>query len=207
MRKISLVLLSIGALLALSFYWQGPATAQDPQTERLPGPPGDPTSGWGDWWIGQRIAGSWYDEFMHYPNWPDEDGAWPGTGIVTFGADGTVTFSSIGPVGDQAGGGTWERTGWREITATVLIMAFTPDPIIEDDEGNHTHSHSLACTGRSRIIFQFDRDFQTATGDGCTDAFAPGQDPLEDVPAYGTLPYVEHTCRKVNVVPCSLDDG
>ncbi len=217
MRKISLVLLSIGALLALSIYWQGPASAD--------GISSAPPDG-----FGKKIAGTWYDEFMHYPD-PGEP--WPGKGLVTFGADGTVTFSSVGPVGDQAGGGTWEKTGQREITATVLIMTFAADPIVGtcvggeqdgeqcDDQGDCPdgvcvlqHSHSHACTGRSRIVFEFDQDFQTATGDGCTDAFWPDQDPLyqaEDpddpnAPFY-TIPYVEHMCRKVNVVPCSLDDG
>jgi len=156
--------------------------------------------------FGKKIAGSWYDEFMHYP---DEGDPWPGTGVLTFGADGTLTFSSVGPVGDQAGGGTWERTGQREITLTVLIMGFTPDPIIEDDEGNHTHSHSHLWTARSEIVFEFDEDFQTALGIGCTDAFWPGDDPLSEDPnaPFYTLPYVEHTCRKVNVVPCSLHGG
>jgi len=212
MRKISLILLSVGAVLTLSLYWQGPATAQDPQIEEPAGPvypPGDTATCWGDWWIGRKIGGSWYDEFMHYPNWPDQDGAWPGTGVLTLGADGTVTWSSLGPVGDQAGGGTWERTGWREITVTVLIMGFGADPITEDDEGNLIHSHSHLWTGRSEIVFELDDDFQAAFGIGCTDAFLPGEDPLSEDPnaPFFTMPYVEHTCRKVNVVPCSLHDG
>lgn len=33
MRKALLILLSIGALLALQFLWQGPATAQDGQMQ------------------------------------------------------------------------------------------------------------------------------------------------------------------------------
>jgi hypothetical protein len=190
MRKISLILLSIGVLLAVSLCWQGLASADGTKL--------DPPEG-----FGKKIAGSWYDTFMHYP---DEGDPWPGKGILTFGADGTVTWSSVGPVGDQAGGGTWEKTGYQEITATVLIMGFTPDPIIEDAEGNLVHSHSHIWTGRSRIIFEFDEDFQTVTGDGCTDVFWPDDDPLGDAPFY-TLPYVEHTCRKVNVVPCTRDEG
>lgn len=227
MRKISLILLSMGALLAVSLFWQGPASAQDPQMN-TPLAPTDAPGGdmcWGNWWLGRRIAGSYYDEFMHYPNWPDEAGAWPGTGILTFGADGTLTWSSLGPVGDQAGGGTWEKTGYREITATVLIMGFTPDPIVGrcvggDAEGEECgdpadcpdgdcvlqHSHSHVWTGRSRIVFEFDSDFQVATGNGCTDVFWPDQDPLGDDPFF-TLPYVEHTGRKINVVPCTLDEG
>jgi len=218
MRKISLVLLSIGALLALSIYWQGPASADGIS----PAPPEG---------FGKKIAGSWYDEFMHYPNWPDEDGAWPGTGVLTLGADGTLAWSSVGPVGDQAGGGTWERTGQREITLTVLIMGFAADPIPFDTTtcvggdlpgeecADHTdcpggvcsfqHSHSHAWTARSEIVFEFDEDFQTALGIGCTDAFWPGEDPLSEDPndPFYTLPYVEHTFRKVNVVPCSLHGG
>jgi len=211
MRKISLILLSLGALLSVSLYLQGPATAQDPQMN-APRAPTDAPGGdmcWGDWSLGRRIAGSYYDEFMHYPNWPDEGGAWPGTGVLTFGSDGTLTWSSLGPVGDQAGGGTWERTGWREITATVLIMGFTPDPIVEDENGDLVHSHSHVWTGRSRIVFEFDSDLQVATGNGCTDVFWPADDPLSDDPnaPFFTLPYVEHTCRKINVVPCTLDEG
>jgi hypothetical protein len=190
MRKISLILLSLGVLLALSLCWQGAATAQAP---KLVPPEG----------FGKQIAGSWYDEFMHYPDGGDP---WPGKGILTFGADGTLAWSSVGPVGDQAGGGTWEKTGCREITVTVLIMGFTPDPIVEDEYGNLVHSHSQVWTGRSRIVFEFDEDFQVATGNGCTDVFWPDQDPLGDDPFY-TLPYVEHTGRKINVVPCTLDEG
>jgi hypothetical protein len=207
MRKISLILLSMGALLALSFSWHGPASAQDAQMQLPAAPTGLPEdmSLW-DWTLGCRIAGSYYDEFMHYPDGGDP---WPGTGVLTFGADGTLTWSSVGPVGDQAGGGTWERSGWREVTATVLIMGFTPDPIIEDEGGNLVHSHSHVWTGRSRIIFEFDDDFQAATGDGCTDVFWPADDPLSNDPnaPFYKLPYVEHTCRKINVVPCALDEG
>ena len=193
MRKISLALLTIGALLAVSLYWQGAASAQELKPVTPEG-------------FGKKIAGSWYDEFMHYPDPNDPNNSWPGTGVLTFGSDGTLTWSSLGPVGDQAGGGTWEKTGRREITLTVLIMGFTPDPIVEDENGDLVHSHSHVWTGRSRIVFEFDSDFQVATGNGCTDAFWPGDDPLGDDPFF-TLPYVDHTCRKINVVPCTLDDG
>ena len=138
MRKISLALLTIGALLAVSLYWQGAASAQELKPVTPEG-------------FGKKIAGSWYDEFMHYPDPNDPNNSWPGTGVLTFGSDGTLTWSSLGPVGDQAGGGTWEKTGRREITLTVLIMGFTPDPIRIRTCGPGAAGSSLNSTAISRL--------------------------------------------------------
>lgn len=202
MRKISLLVLSIGALLALSFYWQGPATARDVQTTTASSPsdlPGEnPEDCWGNWFFGLRIAGGWYDEIMH-PGTPP----WPGTAVVTFGADGSLTYKSVGPVGDQAGVGTWKRTGYRQITAELLLMGFQADEITGNAFGELVHSHSHQWTCRSIIVFDFDWDFQTATGTGCTDCFWPEQDPLGNEDPFFTLDDVVHTIRKVNLIPCT----
>lgn len=122
MRKISLILLSIGALLALSFYWQGSVVAQDAQTEVAVGRtdlPGESPEDWGNWFFGQRVAGvslSWWfvDELGGLP----VDPIW-GHSTVTLNADGTASLSDTSDFNGHpvfAGFNTpihavWERIG------------------------------------------------------------------------------------------------
>ncbi len=92
MRKITLILLSLGALLSFSLYWQGPANAQDPQRlEPLSPtevPEGDACWGWGGW-FGKRIAGT----YLMWAEWdPVTEPVFPI--LLTIDADGTMLSTS-----------------------------------------------------------------------------------------------------------------
>ena len=80
MRKISLVLLSIGALLALSIYWQGPASA-----DRMgPAPPEG---------FGKKIAGT----YLMWGEWVPTEPVFPI--LLTINADGTMLSTSSAALG------------------------------------------------------------------------------------------------------------
>jgi hypothetical protein len=174
MRKISLVLLSIGAVLALSLYWHGSATAQDPQIEEPNGPVypgGDTTTGWGDWWFGQRIAGTWLNTF-------EVPGAEPGTTITTQNADGTAVtaagnaFLGLGDPGialQSTFHQTWKRTGCRQLTFGHLVYGYRPT--------DGTLLFIVRATGQA----EYDSDFEESNGVLTVEFFWPEQllDPLD----------------------------
>jgi hypothetical protein len=189
MRKISLILLSMGALLALSFVWQGPASAQNPQMNAPIAPtdlPGDSACwGWGDYLFGQRIAGSYLNTFA-IPS----SGA-TGTTMTTLAADGTgiVTpgnmFAGVAGEPGVAFAGpyhtVWERTGWREITWRHMFYGYN----------NQTGEIVFIIRADGTTIF--DEDFGGSHGDMIYEVFAPDQllDPLDpnfddEPPAYGS---------------------
>jgi len=175
MRKISLVLLSIGAVLALSIYWQGPATAQDTQMEGPAGPVypgGDPTTGWGNWWFGQRIAGTYlcYFEWEDNPYDPatpmiitiDPHGEIVGTGADAFGRGLPPEFCSLRSNAHW----TWERTGCREIASRHLMFLYDCS-----DEGYGTLTYIIRTTG----AWEFDDDLEGFSADLTAELFSPEQ--------------------------------
>jgi len=178
MRKVSLVLLSIGALLALSLCWQGPASAEGP---KLAPPEG----------FGKKVAGSYLIVFLFPPDNPD-----PTTGQLTINVDGTYTAFSEAAFGRNnppesrwrsAIHGAWERTGERTIKMRGFIYA-------HDDLTGAT-----AWIARQNPVVEFDEEYEEFTGDISTgiflrdqlfdpnDAFAPNPNTEED-PAYGPFP-------------------
>jgi len=119
MRKISLILLSIGALLAVSLYWQGPASA-------------DPGRDAG---AGQGIAGVWLGWF----EWEGYDPPIepPTAVILTIDPQArTITATSSAALGRgdpntfslrSAFRMTYERTGQNEVATRHLMFMHTPD--------------------------------------------------------------------------------
>lgn len=210
MRKITLILLSMGALLSLSLYWQGSASAQDPQIN-TPLAPTDAPGGdmcWGNWWFGQRIAGSYLMSFRFPPDHPD-----PTTGQLTINADGTYTafpeaaFGRLNPPGTRfrsAWHGTWERTGWRTIKMRGYIYAHSGVYNSEDPNDPLSAFGDTAWIARQDPVAIFDSDFESFHGDISTEIFLreqlflPDPEPpegglipnpnTEDEPAYGTYP-------------------
>jgi hypothetical protein len=170
MRKISLILLSMGALLAVSLYWQGTATAQDPKLD-IPGG------------FAKRIAGSYLN------TWEIPSTGETGTTMTTFSADGTGVSSSgsmfaglTGEPGIAFQGpyhSVWERTGRREITWRHMFY------------GYNNETGELVFIIRADGTSIFDEDFRGSHGDLIFEVFAPEQllDPLDPnfdgEPAYG----------------------
>jgi hypothetical protein len=198
MRKISLLLLSIGALLALSFYWQGPVIAQDRQTE-TPAPPadlpGDNPEDWGNWLFAQKVAGTSlsYGTVDEVGGQPIEPVWW--TNTVTLHADGTGLLSSNGtfngipefPGLSNPVYAAWERIGWRTIRVKHLVFNFAPDPT----------AGTLASIARNTVLLEFNRDFTQYEGTWVSEYFAPEQllgpelhgpatPNTTEAPAYGT---------------------
>jgi hypothetical protein len=170
MRKISLILLSMGALLAVSLYWQGPASAQDP-------PNLDPPEG-----FGKKIAGSYLNTYV-IPSTGET-----GTTMTTLEADGTgiVTAGNmfLGLGGEVAFQGAyhtvWERSGRREITWRHMVY------------GYHNQTGEIVFIIRADGTTYIDEDFGGTHGDLIFEVFAPEQllDPLnpnfDEDPAYGS---------------------
>jgi hypothetical protein len=189
MRKISLVLLSMGALLALSFIWQGPASAQDP---KLVPPEG----------FGKRIAGislsNWSLDEVNGEPLPPEYWIW-GASTCTFTSDGTATITNSGDFNGLAAvgfpgyytvsHGAWERTGPRAMTLKRLVMGFSAGP--EPAEG------TLLLIARTTVTLEFNADLTEYEGRWLGEYFDPEQmcgpglqgpvtpDTQED-PTYGT---------------------
>jgi len=194
MRKISLVVLSIGALFALSLYWQGPATAQDLQMQEAAGPVypgGDTDTCWWSWGFGKKVAGSYLIVFPFPPDNPD-----PTTGQLTINVDGTYTVFSEAAFGRNnppesrwrsAIHGAWERTGQYTIKMRGFIYA-------HDDLTGAT-----AWIARQNPVAEFDEEYEGFTGDISTgiflrdqlfdpdDGFAPNPN-TEDDPVSGPWP-------------------
>ena len=158
MRKISLVVLSIGALLAVSIYWQGPASAD--------GTLGVPPEG-----FGKKIAGTWLNTFQ-------VDGGEPGTTITTQNADGTAVtsagnaFLGLGDPGvaiQNVFHQTWKRSGPRQLTFRHLLYAYLPT--------DGTLVFIVRATGQA----EYDSDFEYSTGVLTAEFFWPEQllDPLD----------------------------
>jgi hypothetical protein len=185
MRKISLILLSMGALLAASLYWQGPASAQVP---KLVPPEG----------FGKKIAGSYLMSFRFPPDYPN-----PTTGQLTINMDGTYTafpeaaFGRDCPPASRwrsAWHGTWEKTGERTIKMRGFIYAHDAD------------TGETFWIARQDPMAEFDEEYESFHGDISTQIFTreqlflPDPEPPEgglipnpntdEDPAYGTYPGV-----------------
>ena len=187
MRKISLVLLSIGALLALSIYWQGPATAQDLQIETPGVPldlPRDTETCWGDWWFAQKVAGT----YLMWAEWdPETEPVFPM--ILTINAEHTMVSTSSAALGRddhdlfrlrQNIHTTWERTGQRELTTRHLM--FMHDP-----------AGPLEIIIRTTGVWNFDHDFEEFSVQFDASLFTPdqlmGEDLRQPNPNYEGAPY------------------
>jgi hypothetical protein len=183
MRKISLILLSVGALCAVSLCWQGLATAEG---TRL-----DPPQG-----FGQRIAGVWlawfewegYDPAIEPPTAAvltiNDNLEMTGTSGAAYGRDDPARYSLRN---------TWhvtaKMTGPRELTERHFIFMYTA-------EGE------LFIIIRSTGVFIFSQDFEQLDGTVTAEAFMPEQllgpdlrgpirpnlDDPEEPPFYGTYP-------------------
>jgi hypothetical protein len=174
MRKISLILLSLGALLALPFIWQSPATA-----DASLGSPAPPDG------FGKKAAGlSLYRgnvEWVGDPNtsvfeaWgmQSDDPALQVAGLVHMHADGTLlatrssdNFARSGPLY-----GTWERIGPRTVRVKQLIFNFA-DP----DSVDPSHPITML-TGivRNTTEFTFNEEFTSYEGTWVMEEFLPEQ--------------------------------
>lgn len=69
------------------------------------------------------------------------------------------------------GFGNWARTGPRTIRVVELSMLYRPDGFVDFME-------------RVRVDFEFDTDFESATGAWMAEFFHPEQDPLTEEPAF-----------------------
>ncbi len=167
MRKISLALLTIGALLAVSLYWQGPASAQ--VTKLVP------AGG-----FGKKVAGislsNWTLEEVNGEPLPEE--FWlRGTSGATFTSDGTAMITSSGDFNGLAADGfpgfytathgAWERTGPRGMMVKRLVMAFSAGP--EPTEG------TLLMVARTTVSLEYNTDFTEYEGTWLGEYFAPEQ--------------------------------
>lgn len=201
MRKISLMLLSMGALLALSLFWQGPASAQDPQTLEPLAPtdmPGDMC--WGNWWFGERIAGT----YLMWAEWdPVTEPVFPI--LLTIDANGTMLSTSSAALGRgdpeffflrQNFHTTWERTGWRELTTRHMLFM-------------HNADGTLLFIVRTTGVWNFDNDFEEFTVQFEASLFDPTQLMGEDLrqpnpnsdeaPVAGTYPSLVSSGKRLHV--------
>jgi len=189
MRKVSLVLLSIGALFALSLYWPGPASAD--------GAGGVPPEG-----FGKKVAGT----YLMWAEWdPETEPVFPL--IVNINADGTMVSTSSAALGRdnpdlfrlrQNIHTTWERTGQRELTTRHLM--FMHDP-----------AGPLEIIIRTTGVWNFDDDFEEFSVQFEASLFLPTQLMGEDLrqpnpnhddpndPPLGVYPSVESTGKRLHV--------
>ena len=202
MRKISLILLSLGALLALSLCWQGAASAQDPQLN-TPRAPTDAPGGemcWGNWWFNQRIAGT----YLMWAEWdPVTEPVFPI--ILNISADGTMLSTSSAALGRgdpeffflrQNFHTTWERTGLREVTSRHMLFM-------------HYADGTLAFIVRTTGVWNFDEEFEEFSVQFEASLFDPTQlmgedlrEPnpnSEEAPAYGVYPSFVSTGKRLHV--------
>jgi hypothetical protein len=136
-----------------------------PVEEYAPHP--DPPEG-----MGKKVAGAYLSDYVI----DSPPGFAPSPGVISFGADGSVTstdtysFGSGNPAvfGLQSPQhGSWVRTGPLTITSKTLWFAL-------DETGFHTS------TAVGVVQYEFaDSTFQSATGTFMTRLFLPGQDPLD----------------------------
>ena len=191
MRKISLILLSMGALLALSLCWQGPASAQE---LNLVPPEG----------FGKKIAGSYLMSFRFPPDYPN-----PTTGQLTINVDGTYTafpeaaFGRDCPAATRfrsAWHGTWERIGERTIKMRAYIYAHSGVYNHDDPDDPLSLLGETAWIARQNPVAEFDEEYECFTGDISTEIFLREQlflpDPEEPEGGssrFPTLPRTRHT--------------
>ena len=106
---------------------------------------------WGDWGFGKKVAGT----YLMWAEWPVEtEPAW--AILLTIDAEGTFVTTSSAALGRgdpevymlrQNYHGTWERTGWREITSRHILF-------LHDAAGN------LVYMVRTTGVWTFDHDFE-----------------------------------------------
>jgi len=184
MRKISLVLLSIGALLALSIYWQGPASAD--------GTLGGPPEG-----FGKKIAAV----SLCFGTVDDPNGVplayWANT--VHLEADGTGSISHTGAFNGNGDGFSapthvaWKKIGLRQIMVKHLAFNYAPP----SDDPNAPAAGTLASVSRNTGVIEFSSDFTEYWGTWIGEYFDPdimlGEgfqgpvDPNTDLPPMFTL--------------------
>lgn len=167
MRRISPVLLTVAALLALSFSWQEPASAQMPKME-APAEQLDPS--WGSAQasrdgLGKKIAGTYLAQFEFPVTEP------PAPMIVTIDAGGTMVSTSSAALGRGAPElfllrqnihTTWKKTGRRELTTRHLLFLHNPDG-------------SLLWIVRTIGVWRFDEDLDSFNGEFTAEIFLPEQ--------------------------------
>ena len=174
MRKISLVLLSIGALLALSIYWQGPASAD--------GPLGAPPDGFGKKVAGVSLSWGTLTEFNGYPVDPPV----PWSCIATLSADGTGMVwadaaydSALGFRGPQHV--AWKRIGQRQILIKHLVFNYAPGP--------DPPAGTLVSISRNTGFAEFNPEFTEYGGTWSQETFTPEQMLGEDLEGPGDPNY------------------
>ena len=157
MRKISVVLLSIGALLGLSIYWQGPASADGMN----PAPPEG---------FGKKIAAV----SLCYGTVDDPNGvplAWWGN-TVHLEADGTGSISHTGAFNGNGDGFSapthvaWKKIGHRQIMVKHLAFNYAPP-------GGDVPAGTLASVSRNTGVIEFSSDFTEYWGTWIGEYFDP----------------------------------
>ena len=136
--------------------------------------------------LGARIAGSYLGRVQH--------DAFPlALAVITLTSDGTFISNDTSDQGagglvpkDGAVQGVWKQVGPRRIAAKTLYFAFDPNGIPQ-------------WIARTTGQFEFDRSFNTGTGDLTIDLFHLDQDPLDPSATPVQQLHATMTARRITV--------